>query len=121
MKTSRHSNLNIERDNFIAKIKKLGLRITNQRQQLIDSIIKHKKPFSAEGIFKSSKTTKNKIDLAIVYRTLTSFSSKEIISTVCVAKSQEKIIEQMGYSSVSHKLEFFGVCKQCSKTCQIDY
>lgn len=31
----------------------------------------------------------------------------------CVVEGQEKILEKMGYSNVSHRLEFFGVCIDC--------
>lgn len=33
---------------------------------------------------------------------------------VCTVSGQEKELEKMGYSNVSHKLEFFGLCKKCS-------
>lgn len=33
---------------------------------------------------------------------------------ICLVEKQEKEIEKMGYSQVSHKLEFFGLCKSCS-------
>ncbi len=33
----------------------------------------------------------------------------------CVVQGQEQIIEHMGYKNVSHKLEFFGLCKKCSR------
>jgi len=31
----------------------------------------------------------------------------------CVVQGQEQIIEKMGYSNVTHKLEFFGLCERC--------
>ena len=31
----------------------------------------------------------------------------------CVVKGQEELIRKMGYQDVFHKLEFFGVCKDC--------
>lgn len=33
----------------------------------------------------------------------------------CAVEGQEKFIERLGYSNVSHKLEFFGLCKVCSR------
>lgn len=32
----------------------------------------------------------------------------------CMLKKQEKFIEQMGYTNITHKLEFFGLCESCS-------
>ncbi|MCB0379307.1 MAG: transcriptional repressor [Bdellovibrionales bacterium] len=32
----------------------------------------------------------------------------------CVVQGQEQLVEQMGYANVSHKLEFFGICKKCA-------
>lgn len=34
--------------------------------------------------------------------------------TDCNVKAQNKLIDKMGYTQVSHKLEFFGVCRACS-------
>tara|TARA_B100000749_G_scaffold280887_2_gene279976 strand:- start:37410 stop:37856 length:447 start_codon:yes stop_codon:yes gene_type:complete len=33
---------------------------------------------------------------------------------LCSVKKHEKQIAKMGYSNVSHKLEFFGICKKCA-------
>jgi Fur family ferric uptake transcriptional regulator len=43
----------------------------------------------------------------------TSCKTVEPIS-FCVVEGQEQIIEQMGYSRLTHKLEFFGLCPSCS-------
>jgi Fur family ferric uptake transcriptional regulator len=32
----------------------------------------------------------------------------------CVISGQEQLIEKLGFSNISHKLEFFGVCKKCA-------
>ena len=32
----------------------------------------------------------------------------------CIVHKQEELIEQMGYRDVSHRLEFFGLCKKCA-------
>ncbi|NCN42661.1 transcriptional repressor [bacterium] len=32
----------------------------------------------------------------------------------CLVQDQEELIAQMGYSNITHKLEFFGLCDQCS-------
>jgi Fur family ferric uptake transcriptional regulator len=32
----------------------------------------------------------------------------------CVVSGQEQLIAKLGFSNVSHKLEFFGVCKKCA-------
>jgi Fur family ferric uptake transcriptional regulator len=34
--------------------------------------------------------------------------------TFCVIQGQEQILTQMGYSNLSHRLEFFGTCRACS-------
>lgn len=33
--------------------------------------------------------------------------------SVCTIKGEDKILSQMGYSQVSHRLEFFGLCPDC--------
>jgi len=33
----------------------------------------------------------------------------------CFVKEMEKILEKQGYKDVSHKLEFFGICKACQE------
>jgi Fur family ferric uptake transcriptional regulator len=32
----------------------------------------------------------------------------------CAMTRQEKIVEKMGYKDITHKLEFFGLCKKCA-------
>ena len=32
----------------------------------------------------------------------------------CAVKEQEKLIQKMGYTNISHKLEFFCLCQKCS-------
>lgn len=147
MKRCHSYNLDKESDYFFAQLKEHGNRITEQRKTLVRAIIKFQSPFSAEDLFGVLK--KKNIDLATVYRSLTTFSDLGLLSTVdlsdgilryeyiskeghhhhhvvcteckmiepvnfCVVQGQEKIIEQMGYSDVSHKLEFFGLCKKCA-------
>ena len=34
---------------------------------------------------------------------------------LCVADSLERMVRQMGYASVSHTLEVFGICPKCRK------
>lgn len=36
--------------------------------------------------------------------------------SLCTIKGEEKIFSKMGYTGVSHRLEFFGVCPACSPT-----
>lgn len=33
----------------------------------------------------------------------------------CVIQGQEQILSQLGYSQLSHRLEFFGTCPSCSR------
>lgn len=33
----------------------------------------------------------------------------------CILKEYQKALENMGYTKIRHKLEFFGLCKKCSK------
>lgn len=32
----------------------------------------------------------------------------------CIVEKQEKMIKKMGYTDISHKLEFFGLCEKCT-------
>lgn len=34
---------------------------------------------------------------------------------VCDVQIQEELVEKLGYTNISHRLEFFGICKQCKK------
>lgn len=33
---------------------------------------------------------------------------------VCISAKQQKLVDQLGYKNVFHKLEFFGICSSCS-------
>lgn len=34
---------------------------------------------------------------------------------ICDVQVQENLVEKLGYTNISHRLEFFGICKQCKK------
>ncbi len=133
---------------FIGKLRELGFRITEQRKHLVQAIIKFNGPFSADDLFEKQK--KNGIDLATIYRSLTTFIEHGLLIPIdfsdgvqkyeylshngqhhhhhvictgckkiepikfCAIFDQEKLIEKMGYTSISHRLEFFGLCSKCS-------
>jgi Fur family ferric uptake transcriptional regulator len=142
-----HAHADDESEKFLQKLKDAGCRITGQRKALVTEILTFSIPFSAEELHKGLK--EKGIDLATVYRSLSTFHELGLLSSVdfsdgtlryeyncsedhhhhhiicrkckaiepihiCIADEHQLEIENLGYTQVSHKLEFFGLCKNCN-------
>jgi len=73
-------DIKIELESFIDRLRESGHRITKQRTVVVRQILKFGRPFSLEDL--SKKVSKIGIDHVTVYRSLLTFKSLGILTTV---------------------------------------
>ncbi|MNJ98613.1 Peroxide operon regulator [compost metagenome] len=130
------------------RVRKAGMKLTQQRLQLLDILLHHPEPISADEIFKKFDKKSEGMDLVTIYRILKKFEDAVIVSRLefgdgvarfeltlesghhhhhvicrecqkveplhlCNLDIHIKMVESMGYEQVSHRLDFFGLCKNC--------
>ncbi len=143
-----HERKNINMDSLNERVRKAGMKLTQQRSQLLNILLHHPEPISADEIFKQIGDKSVGIDLVTVYRILKKFEEALIVTRqefgdgvarfeltlesghhhhhvicrlcqrveplhICDLEQHIKMVENMGYSQVSHRLDFFGVCSRC--------
>lgn len=68
----------IKAESLHARLRGAGMKLTPQREQLLDILLHHPKPISADEIFK--KTKKSGTDLVTIYRSLKKFEEGGLVS-----------------------------------------
>ena len=80
MKKCNRYDAKSESKGLLSKLKLSGKRITEQRKQIVEEILRFGVPFSAEELHQQLK--KKEIDLATIYRSLTTFTELGVLSSV---------------------------------------
>jgi len=137
-----------EKNIFIEFLRKKGLKLTKQREEILVSFLKVEKHLSTEDLYKIVKKKNSSVGQATVFRTLkllteagiareidladkiTRFEHAynhqhhdHIICSECsrlieaydskIEELQNDLCEKFGFSPTNHKLQIFGICKQC--------
>ncbi len=135
---------------FIDFLRKKGLKLTQQREVVLETFLKIEKHLSTEDLYKLIKRRSPDIGQATVFRTLKLLTAagiaKEIylgdkrvrfehkhghqhhdhlVCTKCsklieavdskIEKLQTELCRRFQFTPTSHRLQIFGICKQCRK------
>lgn len=137
-----------EKELFIDFLRKKGLKLTPQREEILTVFLKKEGHLSAEDLYRIIKRKNPRIGQATVFRTLKLLAESglarkidladkiirfehnynhqhhdHIICSECsklieaydskIEELQNDLCEKFGFYSTSHKLQIFGICKQC--------
>ena len=129
-------------DAILELLRANGMRITKNRIQIIDTLLRAEKPLSLDEIQSRTGATAGAPDYATVFRVMTVLENLQVAQKVnlnrscsyyelvnpqqqcgsvtlmidaCpVEKVERKIEKRYGFSDIRHSLEFFGKCRQCT-------
>ena len=135
---------------FVDFLKKKGLKLTRQREVILEVFLKTEKHLSVEDLYKIVKKKDKTIGQATVFRTLRLLSEADLAREtdlgdkkkrfehkynhthhdhlVCIEcnklieavnpqieKLQNDLCVKAGFKLLKHRLEIFGICKQCQR------
>ncbi|WP_246845917.1 Fur family transcriptional regulator [Bdellovibrio sp. ZAP7] len=139
---------NIDIDTLEERVRKAGMKLTQQRSQMLKILLHHPEPISADEIFKKLGGKDAGVDLVTIYRILKKFEETLLVSRlefgdgvarfeltlesghhhhhvicrncqsveplhICDLDQHIQMVEKMGYTQLSHRLDFFGLCSKC--------
>lgn len=139
-----------EKEIFIAFLRKKGLKLTGQREEVLRAFLKTEEHLSTEDLYKVIKRKKSGIGQATVFRTLKLLTeagiAKEVylgdkkvrfeheyghqhhdhlVCQVCsklietvdseIERLQDDLCKRFQFTPTSHRLQIFGICKQCKR------
>lgn len=137
-----------EREIFIDFLKKKNLKLTDQREEILNCFLKTERHLSVEALYSIVKAKAPNIGQATVFRTLkllcqaglageVDFGDKKmryehkyghqhhdhLVCVKCgkfievaepeIERLQNNLCKKREFSAQRHKLEIFGICKQC--------
>ncbi|MFV8258380.1 Fur family transcriptional regulator [Bdellovibrio bacteriovorus] len=75
-----HDRKNIDIDSLNERVRKAGMKLTQQRSQLLKILLHHPEPISADEIFKKIDDKSDGMDLVTIYRILKKFEEAALVS-----------------------------------------
>ncbi|WP_041577422.1 Fur family transcriptional regulator [Bdellovibrio bacteriovorus] len=75
-----HDRKNIDIDSLNERVRKAGMKLTQQRGQLLKILLHHPEPISADEIFKKIDDKSDGMDLVTIYRILKKFEEGGLVS-----------------------------------------
>ncbi|HEY1078574.1 MAG TPA: Fur family transcriptional regulator [Bdellovibrio sp.] len=75
---TERKNINI--DSLNERVRKAGMKLTSQRSQLLQILLDHPEPLSADEIFKKFAVKSEGMDLVTIYRILKKFEEADLVS-----------------------------------------
>lgn len=137
-------------DSLSERLRSKGLKLTDQRTAILESLINTEVPLSVDEILRSQSAV-HELDLVTVYRCLKKFEDADLVTRlefgdgisrfeltfesghhhhhvicrkchkveilhICDLEIHLEAVRKMGYESVHHRLDFFGICPTCSKS-----
>lgn len=144
-----------ESRSYSSILKRVGLKNTKHRNDILEIIDNSDQPINAEQIFFQLKNKKVDINLSSVYRILESLVSKNLllksnipgaskalyelnrsehihylICSSCkkmfsvagcpIEEYEKQIASEKDFEITGHKLEIYGICKECRKNCPVN-
>ncbi len=80
MSKCNHERKNIDIDSLNERVRKAGMKLTQQRMQMLKILLHHPEPISADEIFKKIDEKSEAMDLVTIYRILKKFEEAELVS-----------------------------------------
>ncbi|WII71861.1 Fur family transcriptional regulator [Bdellovibrio sp. 22V] len=71
---------NIDISSLNERVRKAGMKLTQQRSQMLKILLNHPEPISADEIFKKFDSKAEGMDLVTIYRILKKFEDAQIVS-----------------------------------------
>lgn len=75
-----HDRKNLNIDSLNERVRKAGMKLTQQRNQLLKILLHHPEPISADEIFKQIEDKSEGMDLVTIYRILKKFEEAALVS-----------------------------------------
>lgn len=75
-----HERKNVDIDSLNERVRKAGMKLTQQRSQLLQILLDHPEPVSADDIFKKFDKKSDGMDLVTIYRILKKFEEASLVS-----------------------------------------
>lgn len=102
------SNLAKEREIFESYLRQKGLKLTKQRQEILDTFLKTEKHLSTEELYRNVNERNPSIGLATVFRTLKLLAQADIAQEIVLGKTM-KFEHKYGHRHHDHL-----ICIECS-------
>jgi Fur family ferric uptake transcriptional regulator len=148
MSNCSHERKNISLEMLNERVRKAGMKVTQQRTQVLQVLLSNTSPLTVDEIFKQLAPESDSADLVTIYRILKKFEDSLLVNRLefgdgisrfeltlesghhhhhvicrscqkvetlhlCELDKQIKAVEALGYGQLSHRLDFFGLCKNC--------
>lgn len=75
-----HERKNIDLESLHERMRKAGMKVTQQRSQVLKILLAHPAPITADEIFKKFESGEEKADLVTIYRILKKFEESLLVS-----------------------------------------
>lgn len=92
-------------------LKKLGIRVTRQRLEILNLMVEQNKPLTAADIFSKLKKSNPKLRLSTVYRNLNKFVENNLVSKIEIKKDNKESYFELLQGNHHHHL----ICLNCGK------
>lgn len=148
MSNCSYERKNISLEMLSERVRKAGMKVTQQRTQVLSVLLNNTSPLTVDEIFKQLAPESDSADLVTIYRILKKFEDSLLVNRLefgdgisrfeltlesghhhhhvicrscqkvetlhlCDLDKQIKAVEALGYGQLSHRLDFFGLCKNC--------
>ncbi|WP_373999485.1 Fur family transcriptional regulator [Bdellovibrio bacteriovorus] len=102
---------NIDIDSLNERVRKAGMKLTQQRTQMLKILLGHPDPISADEIFKKFDDKSDGMDLVTIYRILKKFEEAGIVSRLEFGDGVARF--ELALESGHHHHHV--ICRQCQR------
>lgn len=106
-----HERKNIDIDSLNERVRKAGMKLTQQRMQMLKILLHHPEPISADEIFKKIDTKTDSMDLVTIYRILKKFEEATIVSRLEFGDGVARFELMLESGHHHHHV----ICRQCQR------
>lgn len=106
-----HERKNLDIDSLNERVRKAGMKLTQQRMQMLKVLIHHPEPVSADEIFKEVGSKKDGMDLVTIYRILKKFEEANLVSRLEFGDGVARFELTLESGHHHHHV----ICRQCQK------
>ncbi|KYG64196.1 ferric uptake regulator-like protein [Bdellovibrio bacteriovorus] len=102
---------NIDIDSLNERVRKAGMKLTQQRTQMLKILLGHPDPISADEIFKKFDDKSDGMDLVTIYRILKKFEEAGLVSRLEFGDGVARF--ELALESGHHHHHV--ICRQCQR------